>query len=203
MKNNLKLLTLAVVTLAYRLLTSLPYIPGNPIMAFQMPAGKLSKWHVFFFGACSVFLFNIIAPYIHHTLALDLGTNCMYSVLYGLIGMGIAYMYARKKIRRRKSYVSKLRFYLTFGIGGLVIFDIVTCTLMLFAPHAVTWQEIIMGQIVFTGINLLASTPFILLSPIIEKWFNIGWVEEQGMNFNTQPPLPRPERDGGGNIIWG
>jgi hypothetical protein len=193
MKNNLKLLTLGVITLLYRLAASLPYIPGNPIMAFQMPAGKLGKWHTFLFGVFSVFMFNIIAPYVHSTLALDLWTNCFYSVLYGLIGMGIAYMYAKKKIRRRKSYASKLRFYLTSGIGGLLVYDSITCMAMIYASHANTWEQIIIGQIIFTGINLLASAPFILLSPIIEKWFKVGVIEERGIQVNTYP-LPIGDR---------
>jgi uncharacterized membrane protein len=168
-KNWLNYTISFLVVIAIRLL---PFRAPNlePVMAFQMPLGKLhGKIQAFLFGFLSIIFYDMV------TSGIGVWT-IVTAIAYGFLGIWVAHF-----LKSRSGWKS----YALCAVIGTVAYDIVTGLTVGPIFFSQPFVQAVVGQVPFTLLHLLGNVSFaIVLSPVIERWMAKETVEVSVPEFS-------------------
>lgn len=152
-------LKLLIGFVAVFLIRMLPMRPANfePMLATMMPFSTR-------FGFITSFLFGFLGIALFDAVTAGIGVwTFVAGFMYGALGAG-AHIYFKK-------YKANTRHFLTYGIIGTIVFDVVTGLTVGPLAFGQPLMAAAIGQIPFTLMHLLGTVVFTLaLSPALLKW---------------------------------
>lgn len=156
-RNWLKYTISFLAVIAIRLV---PFRAPNlePVMAFQMPIGKIyGKIYAFGFGFLSILFYDVL------TSGIGVWT-VVTAVAYGFLGIWVSYFMKNK---------SGWRNYALCAVIGTIAYDIVTGLTVGPIFFDQPFLQAVVGQVPFTLLHLLGNVSFaIVLSPVIARWMS-------------------------------
>ena len=152
-------LKLLIGFVAVFLVRLLPFRPANfePMLATMMPFSTRFGWMTsFLFGFLSITLFDAV------TSGIGMWT-LVTAAAYGALGIGAHVYFASRK--------ATTKHFLTFGIVGTILYDIVTGLTVGPLFFSQPLMVAVVGQIPFTLMHVLGTVVFTLaLSPALYRW---------------------------------
>lgn len=226
-KHSPKFLVSFLVVLIYRLINVGQFIPlaGSPLTAFLLPMSRFGKLVTFTFGFLSICIFDVLYVGIFSG-TFDIWWTLLNASTYGAVGM-LGYLFYKKFHITANKYTTNAVKYLFIGIACMTVYDVITGVVFPVVFSNASFAEKAWLQIAFSlgrlplsltfGVDvttipgstpmigsLIWNTLFLFGCSIVDMFIvnNKFFTLAKRKSANTKPPLPRPERDGGGNVLW-